>query len=259
MVKIPRFARLGLGGLAIFTASAGATMAVTRFYPVSSTAGMSAQTVNAKGEVCKIIARDPNPPINVRSSPVVAPDNIVAKLPNGTQVIVVDEKSFSETEQWVLINAPSSGWIAKKLTVKSCVPAAVAVPPSPITNDKGAETLAAALENYQAGRLDTAIAQAKTIPATSLTHDAAKAAILRWQADWQTAEATFNEAQQSLNQGQWQDVLVKVENFPDNRYWRDKLMPLVRQAMDRKHKVLQLTSQKPSALPNVSKSPAPHP
>lgn len=68
-------------------------------------------------EGCKIsmaLISDPNPPLNVRSSPKVADGNIVGKLDNGRIVSVTEEK-----EGWLKITQPQ-GWISKNQTESSC-------------------------------------------------------------------------------------------------------------------------------------------
>ena len=69
-------------------------------------------------EGCKITqarVADPNPPLNVRSSPQVANGNIVGKLNNGTFVSVAEEKNG-----WFRITDPVRGWVAKNRTESSC-------------------------------------------------------------------------------------------------------------------------------------------
>jgi predicted secreted protein len=69
-------------------------------------------------EGCKITqarVADPNPPLNVRSSPQVANGNIVGKLNNGTFVSVAQEKNG-----WLQITDPVRGWVAKNRTESSC-------------------------------------------------------------------------------------------------------------------------------------------
>lgn len=61
------------------------------------------------------IVNDPNPPLNVRSSPSVNSDNIVGRLPNGTLVSVVSDRNG-----WFQINNPVAGWVAKNRTRSSC-------------------------------------------------------------------------------------------------------------------------------------------
>ena len=61
------------------------------------------------------IVNDPNPPLNVRSSPRVAANNIVGQLQNGSRVSVVNERNG-----WLQINRPMRGWVAKNRTEISC-------------------------------------------------------------------------------------------------------------------------------------------
>ncbi|HIK29695.1 MAG: SH3 domain-containing protein [Oscillatoriaceae bacterium SKW80] len=74
--------------------------------------------VTPPSEGCKItqaIVSDPNPPLNVRSSPKVTSSNIVGQLENGTFVSVSEERNG-----WFRINNPIEGWIFKKLTESTC-------------------------------------------------------------------------------------------------------------------------------------------
>lgn len=69
-------------------------------------------------EGCRIntaVVNDPNPPLNVRSSPEVKAGNIVGQLNNNTFVPVVEEKNG-----WLKISDPVEGWIAKNRTRSSC-------------------------------------------------------------------------------------------------------------------------------------------
>lgn len=68
---------------------------------------------------CKIsmaLVEDPNPPLNVRSSPNTTDNNnVVGQLQNNTFVSVAEEK-----EGWLRITDPVSGWISKNRTKSSC-------------------------------------------------------------------------------------------------------------------------------------------
>lgn len=69
-------------------------------------------------EGCRIntaVVNDPNPPLNVRSSPEVKEGNIIGQLNNNTFVPVVEEKNG-----WLKISDPVEGWIAKNRTRTSC-------------------------------------------------------------------------------------------------------------------------------------------
>jgi hypothetical protein len=181
-------------------------------------------------QICTTIATDPNPPLNVRSSPVSAPDNITGKLKNGTRLSVVDEN-----EGWLRIDRPLAGWVFKPLTVRSCVPArAAALMSENPLNDT--ETLVLATEQYHSGNLTAAIALAQTIPTTSTVYPLSQIEIVQWRQDWKTAEAQFYRAQSALNAGHAQAVLQTVAVYPANRYWRDRLTPIVRRAIAQQHR-----------------------
>ncbi len=67
---------------------------------------------------CKItmaIVDDPEPPLNVRSSPEVREGNIVDQLNNDTFVSVADGQYG-----WLRITDPATGWIAKNRTRSTC-------------------------------------------------------------------------------------------------------------------------------------------
>lgn len=229
MAALHKSALLIGAGVAIFAVSIGLTSAVLSSHPswlLALKRGRSPKSAT----VCKIIATDPNPPLNVRSSPVAAPDNIVGTLKNGTPLQVVDEN-----EGWLRITAPVAGWVYKELTATSCISARTDQNNVPIATDDNANRLTEATAYYHAGNLNAAIALAKMVPANSPDYPTAQAAIAKWQQDWQTAEAEFYAAQKALRDGRWQDVINKVKTFPDNRYWRARLAPLVKQALQRQN------------------------
>ena len=214
--------QIGLGA-AIFVLAASTTAAILHLKP-SLVTRLQALTIapSAAHKICNTIATDPSPPLNVRSSPVVAPDNVVGTVRNGTRLSVVDRN-----EGWLRINQPLDGWVYQDLTVTSCIVATTQANASVPANDNGISVLAQATERYQAGDLHAAIALAETIPASSAASQAAKEAVNQWQHDWKTAETTVAEMQQAIAQHRWQAILSKVQTFPDNRFWRAKLTPIV--------------------------------
>ncbi|UBF25157.1 SH3 domain-containing protein [Kovacikia minuta CCNUW1] len=214
-------------GVALFAATAGLTSLVLHFRP-SLLSGLGHAPWSASSMVCKTIATDPNPPLNVRSSPVSAPDNIIGKLRNGTQLTVVDEN-----QGWLRISGPLDGWVFKELTVTSCLPAKLAKVTRPTPTDSSTNTLAEATEYYHAGNLEGAIALAQTIPANHSSYRLAQGTIAKWQQDWKIAETEYYASQKALSQGRWQEVLTRVKTFPDNRFWRAKLTPLVKASMQK--------------------------
>ncbi len=114
---------------------------------LNSPVAIAPQTTGASNPIrltsCKItMARvlDPDPPLNLRSSPEVKPDNIVGKLDNGIFLQVMTEKGG-----WFQVTTTGSsasdsgdlGWVSKKQTEYSCNQkvAVVALQPggSPVT------------------------------------------------------------------------------------------------------------------------------
>ncbi|PSB17179.1 peptide-binding protein [Phormidesmis priestleyi ULC007] len=76
------------------------------------------EAASRKVETCKITmakVADANPPLNVRSNPTIAPDNVVGKLKNGTFVTVTNE-----LDGWFAIATPVKGWIAQNQTESDC-------------------------------------------------------------------------------------------------------------------------------------------
>ena len=177
---------------------------------------------------CQTIIADPKPPLNVRSSPVVASDNMIGRLPNGTTLSIVDEN-----EGWLRINAPLQGWVYKELTVTSCVNLSNVTTPTITSStgkppmDEGTQLFAIATEQYQSGNLNNAIALAKTVPSNSPAYPAAQTAIVQWADQWNRAEETYYSAQKAFREGREQEVIAKVNGYPEIRYWKEKMAPLV--------------------------------
>ena len=110
--KLPQL--IGLG-VAAFVTVAGVTFTIRR--ALTSLSSERGQTASTQPPNCTTIVTDPDPPTNVRSSPVVAPDNVVGMLKNGTRVAIVLEQ-----EGWLQISAPIAGWVYRDLTVTTCLP-----------------------------------------------------------------------------------------------------------------------------------------
>lgn len=222
MIPMHQIVLLLGAGVAIFTTSAMATSVVLRVQPLLL-AGLRQATLTPSSlpTLCQTIATDPNPPLNVRSSPVVAPDNIVGKLRNGTRLTVIDE-----SEGWLRISNPIDGWVYQELTVTSCVPLATK---NQAESDK--QLLIEATEYYQAGNLKAAVALVQTIPATSSFTPVARQLTEQWQRDWAVAETKFYLAQAASAEGRWQDILQLAKNLPANRFWRSRMTPIVKRAI----------------------------
>ena len=83
-------------------------------------------------EGCKIsmaIVVDPNPPLNVRSTPKVAEGNIAGTVDNDTYVSIAEESNG-----WFRITDPIEGWIAKTRTESSCANVTETIEFAPNTN-----------------------------------------------------------------------------------------------------------------------------
>ncbi|MGV0026118.1 SH3 domain-containing protein [Phormidesmis priestleyi] len=70
-------------------------------------------------ESCKVTmakVSDPNPPLNVRSTPnTTSDDNVVGQLKNDTFVTIIGEQ-----EGWFRVSTPVKGWISIKNTESGC-------------------------------------------------------------------------------------------------------------------------------------------
>lgn len=62
-----------------------------------------------------VVVNDPESPLNVRSSPTTATNNVVGQLKNGAIVTVTNEANG-----WFEITEPLKGWISKQRTKHGC-------------------------------------------------------------------------------------------------------------------------------------------
>lgn len=84
--------------------------------PVSPAETRTATTREVQS--CKVtmaIVNDPEPPINVRSTPTNDKANVVGQLKNGTFLTVTKEQNG-----WFQISDPMKGWVSKSRTTSSC-------------------------------------------------------------------------------------------------------------------------------------------
>jgi Bacterial SH3 domain len=182
----------------------------------------------AQLQACQTIATDPQPPLNIRSSPVVADNNVIGRVENGTVLAVVSQQSG-----WFRIATPVSGWVYQDLTATTCNSsaqpvAALALPTAPSVSR---QTLTKAQERFHAGNLHAALELLQTVPAGDAKYAEAQAALQTMPAQWQQAESTFYKAQSALQESRWHDVLASVNQVPDIRFWREKMAPMVKQAI----------------------------
>jgi hypothetical protein len=164
---------------------------------------------------------------------------------------VVDEQ-----RGWLQITAPMKGWVYRDLTFTSCGNFAVvaeasqaevnpsgATPsnPFPAPPQSGAgDRLAQAQQQFHAGNLKAALDSLKAISSSDVAYPAAQRAMQKMATQWRTAETTYQQAQQALNQQRPQQVLALVQAMPDVRYWRERMAPLVKQAIAQQAQVTAL-------------------
>ncbi|MBD2313671.1 SH3 domain-containing protein [Desertifilum sp. FACHB-1129] len=200
---------------------------------------------------CMTLVAALKPPLNVRSQPFVAPNNIIGTLDTGMQVSVEKQEG-----NWLLLNAPIQGWIYQKSTATSCSDSQkvlAAIPPASDSStpiDSGPGLLAIAAEQYHLGHIDAAIALVQSISAESTAYEEAKSAIVHWPQRWQIAQDQFYSAQHAIREGRWQDVLDRVESYPDIRFWRERLTPVVREAIKQQQRTYQANTVQAQQLIN---------
>ncbi|NJR50314.1 MAG: SH3 domain-containing protein [Leptolyngbyaceae cyanobacterium CSU_1_3] len=187
---------------------------------------------------CRTIVNDPQPPLNVRSEPAELTNNVVGQVKNGEMLTV-----RGGNEAWFEVSSPVQGWVDQALTKTVCGSAeqineerskAAQIAAKPI-EDQGDRILASAIAIYQAGDLPGAIALAKTIPSSSSAYPKAQARLKTMPSDWKHAQSLYAKAEKALKQSQWEIVLKIVDNFPDIRFWRERLAPLVKEAIQLRH------------------------
>jgi Bacterial SH3 domain len=198
----------------------------------------------AKSGNCQTLVTDPNPPLNIRSSPVSAKDNVVGNLRNGTIVTVVNEN-----EGWLQIAQPLRGWVYENLTVTTCHTDRNKVSANPVTTSHtGLSSLAteestksitmsgeamvnAAQNKFHAGDLQGAIEQLRQVSAEDNSHSQAASLLKTMPEQWESAVKTYHKAETAIKIRHPQDVLALVSEMPDIRHWRAKMTPLVKQAI----------------------------
>lgn len=201
---------------------------------------------------CVTIVADPNPPLNVRSTlGSRGQDSVVGTLGNGT-VLTVE----AEAEGWLQLKAPVAGWVYQELTAVVCrTPIVPSQPSLPETPDLGILIWAGASEQYQAGRLEDAIAILKSIPPDSPAYGRIEDTVTQWRREWRQAETQFSQVQQAFEQGQWSTVLTAVERMPAIRFWRSKLTPIVMTAIAQQQQAPSpSTSSQPLVFPDQQRS-----
>jgi uncharacterized protein YgiM (DUF1202 family) len=191
--------------------------------PVSTQFAAPAQMASAN---CQTVAADPQPPLNVRSQPQAqSSQSIIGTVKNGTVLTVVSTQA-----EWLQIAQPVTGWVHQPLTNTHCnqyfVAAQNITPLHPTV-----QVMNTAADRFATGELQSALALLQSIPATDQHHAQAQQAVNQMLAQWQQADRAYQSASRAVNQGQWQIALNQVKQVPDIRYWRERMAPLVQQAI----------------------------
>lgn len=267
----PNRAPLIIGvGLAVAMAAAGMAYGIRQ--------GMSGGM--ARG-TCTVTAKA----LNVRSNPNAS---VVGTVNKGTNLSLTGTKQGN----WVEIRSPQQGWVfgqyidcasVDTIAEKPASPTPVETQPSPTPveskpspspeptptptpkkspdqpQDNGAEVLTEAAQEYQQGNLDKAIAAAQSVLPSSPAFEDAQKKIETWQKEWGEAKAKFDKIQQAYNEGRYVDVIIYAadSDFPEQRYWREKLNDLVRQATQRKNQGDTNQETPPSSEQSNPENPKP--
>ncbi|MBD2325553.1 SH3 domain-containing protein [Alkalinema sp. FACHB-956] len=192
----------------------------------------------AKLSDCQTLSADPKPLLNVRSTPSIAPDNIVGTIKNGVNLAVVDER-----DGWLQINAPVSGWVYRNLTVTTCDTSGKRSDRKPLELAHPASSrqlIAEAQEQWHAGNLAGALNRLRQVPAEDPAYTQVENLMGSMTVKWKQAEDAYGKAEVAIATRRPQMVLAMMHTVPDIRYWRSKMAPLVKRAIE-----LQLTAELP--------------
>ncbi|NJM47624.1 MAG: SH3 domain-containing protein [Alkalinema sp. RU_4_3] len=177
---------------------------------------------------CTTIVTDPKPPLNVRSSPVVAPDNVVGQVGNGTVLAVT-----GQDQRWLKIQSPQPGWVHRDLTATVCGGDQAMAPAQ--SKPANVQVFEKAQSRFQDGDLKAAVALMGTIESEDPLYPQAQKALKEMPQQWQRAEALYKTARRSAQARQWDQVVDTVAQMPDIRHWRQQLTPIVREAIAQEH------------------------
>ncbi|MGK7924124.1 MAG: protein kinase, partial [Spirulina sp.] len=96
--------------------------------------------------------------------------------------------------------------------------------------DPGEVRFAKAQRHLHRGRLEDAIALARTIPPDSVVYERSQAAIAQWQQDWSEAALHFNAAREAFDRQDWQGTVNAAAFVPTIEHWQKQLQPLLKEA-----------------------------
>ncbi len=137
-------------------------------------------------------------------------------------------------------------------------PAPPPPPPAETPKNNQPRVLAEALRKYRAGDVAAAVALAESIASNSRDYRNAQANLRLWR-DELKSSVVFQKAQQSFNQGRWDDVLAHLNSYyPDSREWQLRFRKLASQArQSRRQERVNERSTPPETKPSVTPSAAP--
>jgi hypothetical protein len=181
---------------------------------------------------CQTVAADPQPPLNIRSQPHAASSHtIVGTVNNGAVLTVVATQSA-----WLKIAQPISGWVYQPLTSTHCT--RTVDPSAGIVDSIGAvrkhptlQVLDSAYDRFAAGQLQNALSLLQSVSPTDMAYPQAQVAYQAMSEQWHQGSLAYQAARAASRTGQWSTVLLQVQKVPDVRYWREKMTPLVKQAI----------------------------
>jgi hypothetical protein len=176
---------------------------------------------------CQTVAADPQPPLNVRAEPnAQSSQSIVGTVNNGTVLTVV-----SSQPQWLQVSQPVAGWVHQPLTNTDCGGSTKQSAATVTMQNPTVQLINTAADRFAAGQLSAALSLLQSIPSTDARYDQAQQTAEQMLTQWQQADRAYQSAHRAVHQGQWQVALNQVKQVPDVRYWRERMAPLVQQAI----------------------------
>lgn len=103
----------------------------------------------------------------------------------------------------------------------------------PDQTDQGLQVLENATKEYKSGQLPQAISLAESISTNSKAYRPARAAIARWQKNWQQGASQYQAMEDAFNQGKWLEVLRLAQELPKVDYWKQQSATIVQQATEK--------------------------
>jgi Bacterial SH3 domain len=173
---------------------------------------------------CQTVATDPQPPLNIRTTPSAATSqNIVGTANNGTVLTVIESQP-----EWLKIAQPVAGWVHQPLTATNCGTRSTtqAALPHPTL-----QVIDSAHDRFESGQLQAALSLLQSVPQTDATYPKAQATYQTMTAQWHQGHVAYQSAQRAITQGNWRMALNTVKQMPDVHYWHEQMAPLVKQAI----------------------------